>query len=95
MRGAVQTASHINRRGVYGQNDGSLQRGGKDSAAANFGEWQADAATSEGRETATLARMFKEQDWTGFQNYANELRRKGFAGNVVDRMVASATRGRI
>jgi hypothetical protein len=87
----LPTASHINRRGVYGQNDGSLTRGGKDSSTAFMGEYMADSEIAEGKELAVLTRMYREQDWTGFQSYTDGLRKAGWAKGRIDSLVTRAT----
>lgn len=87
----LQTASHINRRGVYNQNDGSLTRGGKDSGTAFMSEYMADSQIAEGKELAVLTRMYREQDWKGFQAYTDSLIAGGWSKTRVDSLVTRAT----
>lgn len=89
----IQTAQHIARRGTYGQNDGSLTRGGKDSAAASLSEYSADSAIAEGREIATFKRMLGEHDWNGITSYVESLVKAGWARLNVERMLRQATVG--
>jgi hypothetical protein len=87
----LQTAAHIAKRGVYGQNDGSLSRGGKDSATVGMGEYMADSEIAEGKELAVLTRMYREQDWKGFASYTEGLRKGGWAKGRIDSLVTRAT----
>jgi len=92
----MKTAAHINSRGVYGQNDGSLVRGGKDSATLSFGDRLSDNRICEGREEDTLRAMFNDRSrWGDLEAYCRELRGKGWSQSRIDSVLSRATCGRL
>jgi len=80
-------------RGIYGTNDGSYNRGGKDGGAAIATERFADAAVDDGENIKTFQRMLKEKDWANLEKFSQKLRQQGYAQFRVESMMRSATVG--
>ena len=80
-------------RGLYGGNDGSYNRGGKDGGNALFGDRLAENQIAEGEHVAVLARMAGERNWNQITTYCAELKLKGFAQFRIDSMISRATAG--
>jgi hypothetical protein len=78
-------------KGLYGQLQGNEKR----TDAARMTDQLADNELVEGHETATLQRMFREQDFKAFGTLYEELRRKGWSKTRLDSIVSRATTGRI
>lgn len=73
-----------------GQEAGDESRGAADS----FGEFCSDGAIAEGRETETISRLFTSGDWPALTRYTDALQAKGWALNVVQRMLTCAMAGK-
>lgn len=78
-------------KGLYGQAQGNEQR----QAGACFAERLADNETVEGQHVAVLQARFSEQDWTGFTQYIEDLKKGGFSQPRIQSIMARATCGRI
>tara|TARA_Y100000034_G_scaffold44047_2_gene53988 strand:- start:918 stop:1166 length:249 start_codon:yes stop_codon:yes gene_type:complete len=76
-------------RGLYNQSEGSERR----SSAAATAEHFADNDVAEGAETKKMSRMVKGHDWTGVEQFSQQLRADGWSVSRVNALVGKATFG--